>query len=87
MYLQTLLSIINIYAGHSHTLPSWSNKFVLNTPRQGGNEMSTALIVMSRYNQAIMGWPTRNIDGDDQKVAITRNTLKQLNVAMKYRQY
>jgi hypothetical protein len=27
------------------------------------------------------------IDGDDQKVAITRNTLKQLNVAMKYRQY
>ena len=49
--------------------------------------MLTALIFMSRYNQAIMGWPTRNIDGDDQKVAINRNTLKQLNVyvAMKYR--
>ena len=46
------------YAGLSHTLSSWSNKFVPNTLRQGGNEVVNELIVMT-YNQTIMRLSTR----------------------------
>ena len=35
LVFSTLHSIINTYAGLSHTLSSLSNKFVQNTPRQG----------------------------------------------------
>jgi hypothetical protein len=66
-YPQTFLSIINTYAGFSHTISSLWNEFVPNTPRQGWNDVSNALIVMSRYSQAIIR-KHENIYVDDKNM-------------------